>query len=93
MHNFQRNANISPLKIIERESIYLAAYHRGASFSRPLLGGPQRSVVEQPPPACGIVLEKPILLWPRLSDFDRCDIVNSTPSASYSDLFSLGIRV
>jgi hypothetical protein len=69
--NFQRNANIPPLEITQRETIYLAAYHRGANFSRPLLGGPQRSVVEQPPPACGIVLEQPILFWPILSAFNR----------------------
>jgi hypothetical protein len=43
----------------------------GANFSCPLLGGPQRAVVEQPTPACGIVLEKPILFWPRLSGFNR----------------------
>ena len=47
------------------------ALRPGANFSRPLLGGPQRAVVEQPPPACGIVLVKPILFWPRLSGFNR----------------------
>jgi hypothetical protein len=71
MHNFQCNANIPPLDITQRETIYLAAYHRSANLSRPLLGGSQRSVVEQSPLACGIVLEKPILFWPRLSEFSR----------------------